>query len=207
MLISFTFSNFRSFYVRQHFTMERTEEFWSVDAPYSSVSAIYGGNAAGKSNFIAALGYVSRFVRKSFATAADEKGTGRIPYRLSPSAAAEPSTFVMRFTTTSSEEYEYEFAVDDERVRYERLYKRGSSRPSKVFERRAVDAERGLDQSVTYGKAFRGPRSIYQKALKENALLLSVMASGGQCQRCGRVRLFGAANPRAQRLGLWRRAR
>ena len=177
MLIDFSFSNFRSFRKLQQFTMERAEGLWNADAPYSTVSAVYGGNAAGKSNFFAALTYVSRFVRKSFATAADEPGTGRSPYRLDSSSQSEPSLFALRFSTESAVEYKFEFSVDDKRVRHERLSRWDSSRPTKIFERSLDDSEKGFH--VTYGKIFRGPRAIYEKALVENALLLSVMASAG----------------------------
>lgn len=177
MLIDFSFSNFKSFRNRQSLTTERTEEYWSPDTPYSTVTAIYGGNAAGKSNLVDALEYVSRFVRKSFATAADEPGTGRSAYRLDTTGATEPSTFLIRFTVEPSGEYEYEFSVDDDIVQFERLLWWGSSRPSKVFERRTLYIENRHEVEVKYGKSFRGPRSAYEKALRPNALLLSVLAS------------------------------
>lgn len=179
MLIAFSFSNFKSFRERQVFTTERVSNEWSAGVPYSTVAAIYGGNAAGKSNFVDALEYVSRFVRRSFAIAADEAGTGRSAYRLDASGPASQSTFVMRFSIGSSGEYEYEFSVDDDAVWHERLQWWGSSRPSRVFERWTTDDEDGRKPKVFYGKRFRGPRSVYEKALRDNALLLSVLASAG----------------------------
>lgn len=179
MLIDFSFSNFKSFRKLQHFTMERTEEYWAADKPYSTVSAVYGGNAAGKSNFIGALNFVSYFVRKSFSTAAEETGTRRSPYRLDVQSHREPSSFIVKFYTELSVEYEYEFSIDDDYVRYERLSRWDSSRPSKVFERTFIDTEKGPSHDIKYGRAYRGPRTMYEKALVENALLLSVMASTG----------------------------
>lgn len=178
MLIDFSFSNFKSFRARQNFSTKR-DDGWSSDAPYGTVAAVYGGNAAGKSNFVDALEYVNRFVRKSFVTAADEAGTGRSPYRLDLSGPSEKSVFVVRFDVESSGEYEYEFSVDDDVVWYERLQRWGSSRPSKVFERQTTETKNGYEIRATYGKAFRGPRAVYEKALRENALLLSVLASAG----------------------------
>lgn len=179
MLIDFSFSNYKSFRNSQHFSMERAEGYWTTEMPYSTITSIYGGNAAGKSNYVTALNYVSRFVRKSFATAADEPGTGRAPYRLDSSGPNEPSSFILRFSTQSAIEYEFEFTVDDNRVRYERLSRWGSYRPSKIYERKLIDTGKESNSDVTYGKSYRGPRTIYKKALMENALLLSVMASTG----------------------------
>jgi predicted ATPase len=120
MLIDFSFSNFKSFRARQNFSTKR-DDGWSSDAPYGTVAAVYGGNAAGKSNFVDALEYVNRFVRKSFVTAADEAGTGRSPYRLDLSGPSEKSVFVVRFDVESSGEYEYEFSVDDDVLKFENL--------------------------------------------------------------------------------------
>ena len=56
MLIDFSFSNFRSFRDEQSVSMTRDERFTeSNDSRQSPITAIYGANASGKSNFLKAM--------------------------------------------------------------------------------------------------------------------------------------------------------
>lgn len=183
MLVDFSFSNFKCFWDTQQFSMERVRQATDEKQQVNRVTALYGGNAAGKSSFVDALSYMSNFVRDSFADAASASGTKRNANRIVRSAKETPSSFYIRFTTPAeggypARQYEYEFAVDDFRVTYERLNVWTSSRASKLFERRASDDLDG-DPTVDFGASFRGSKSLYKKALKNNALLLSVIASTG----------------------------
>ena len=67
MLIDFSFSNFRSFRDEQSFSMTRDERFTeSNDSRQSPITAIYGANASGKSNFLKAICAMRSMVTNSY---------------------------------------------------------------------------------------------------------------------------------------------
>ena len=67
MLIDFSFSNFRSFRDEQSFSMTRDERFTeSNDSRQSPITAIYGANASGKSNFLKAMCAMRSMVTNSY---------------------------------------------------------------------------------------------------------------------------------------------
>ncbi|MBT1180101.1 AAA family ATPase [Bifidobacterium vespertilionis] len=180
MLVDFSFSNFRSFEGEQAFSMTRDARFsdGSFDA-LSTIAAVYGPNASGKSNFLKALWAMVTMVCISYSQGDAKTGVPRDPFRLNKKGASEPSSFFIEFLAGDGQRYRYWFRFDDDRILYEeldvfkRLGDRLSSHSAKLFSR---------DPSgISFGGTFRGPRAQVRKTieLRPNALVLSAAAAAG----------------------------
>jgi hypothetical protein len=131
-----------------------------------SSAAIYGANASGKSNLIAAMGTMTAFVRASVEGA---KQTGSIPvdsHRLSIATKAEPTRLELVFRM-DGHRYRYGFAATVERVIEEWLYWVPTKKEALLFHRRMDKYE--------LGRGFRDGRGVTELT-RPNALLLSVAA-------------------------------
>ena len=167
MLIECSIRNYRSFRDRATLSMEA--------APVSShpsewderpvvacdpalrllpCAAIYGANACGKSNLVAAVAFMRRFVL----TSADAPRFGRAidvePFRLSIETDGQPSEFEMVFVIDGVQ-HRYGFAADRRAVVKEWLHRLGTTRETTLFtrtgstikvNRRAFPEGRGLDR-------------------------------------------------------------
>jgi uncharacterized protein len=130
MLVQFTVSNFRSFDGPTTFSMRRTE---GVEGHPSHVvenadgaglavlrgAAVYGANAAGKSNLVRAMDFARRLIVEG--TRRDQRIPVQ-PFRLRPGAIREPSRFEFHFIHEGIR-YNYGFAVTPARVEEEWLYR------------------------------------------------------------------------------------
>ncbi|MBT1169965.1 ATP-binding protein [Bifidobacterium sp. SO4] len=180
MLIDFSFSNYRSFHEEQSFSMTREKRF--SNGPFknqSTITAVYGANASGKSNFLKALWSMANMVRSSYAQGDAKTSIPRDPFRLSPLGQSEKSMFFTEFTANDGQKYRYWFEFNDDIILYEelsvfrRLENRLSTHPTKLFSR---------DKSgISFGASFRGPRAQIRKTieLRPNALVLSAAAAAG----------------------------
>lgn len=137
-------------------------------------AAIYGANASGKSNLIAAVRFMERFVLNS----AKRYGPGDpIPVRpfLLDDSARKPTEFEVDFVLHGVR-YQYGFQVDRRRVVEEWLlaYPRGTQQ--RWFER---TAGKGPDDEDTwwFGPHLKGEKHKLKKLTRPNALFLSVAAS------------------------------
>lgn len=193
MLYNFRFSNFKSFRGEQSFSLERPKaaikrqaetipakpELW-VNLKTSTVAGIYGANAAGKSNFTDAIGFVSDFVRDSFRL---DEGSEKyyFPFALDDDGKESPSKFAIDFVGTDEMRYLYSFEMSSQGVNSENLYKyNGTNRPSLLFSRSTrVNADGGRTQEFKYGTLFRGAKQIFEKSVRPNALAITVMAAAG----------------------------
>lgn len=129
-------------------------------------AAIYGANASGKSNLIAALGFMRKFVLDS---PKGTSATGFIDIKnflLSTVTENKPSHFEIVFVS-NGKRYRYGFEVTKERVTAEWLFYFPRSREAKLF-------ERTLDE-VELGERFKEGKDISNKT-RPNALFLSVVA-------------------------------
>lgn len=179
MLIEFTVGNFRSFRERQTLSMVAAplksrepdvDENNVIQVPDNpdllSSAVIYGANASGKSNLIAALIFMKRFVMHSLK---ETKATGGIlaePFRLHTGTRQQPSHFEIVFIE-GGKRYRYGFEVTKERVIAEWLYYVPSTREARLFERNS--------EAITVGNYFREGRDLEQHT-RPNALFLSVVA-------------------------------
>ncbi len=180
MLIEFSVENFRSFRDLATFSMvaaklraknkalDENNVFRAPgnNPPLLTSAAIYGANASGKSNLVAAMDFMRRFVIDS---TRETKATGAIDaesYRLSTTTIHQPSHFEMVFVL-DDKRYRYGFEVTRERVLEEWLFYVPSTREARLFER--------FEDEVKLGDSFKEGHDLIGRT-RPNALFLSVVA-------------------------------
>ncbi|NOZ50048.1 MAG: ATP-binding protein [Chloroflexi bacterium] len=179
MIIEFSVGNFRSFrdivtlsmvaakLRAKNKALDENNVFAAPGAPPLLTSAaIYGANASGKSNLIAAIGFMRRFVIDS---TKETRATGAIDvesFRLSTTTIGQPSHFEIVFVL-DDKRYRYGFEVTSERVVEEWLFYVPSTREARLFER--------FEDEIKLGESFKEGRDLIEKT-RPNALFLSVVA-------------------------------
>jgi hypothetical protein len=179
MLIEFSVGNFRSFKDIVTLSMvaaklsykdkalDENNVFEAAGAPPLLTSAaIYGANASGKSNLVAAIAFMREFVLNSHK---ETRPTGAIPverFRLSLETLGRPSHFEMVFVVDSIR-YRYGFEVTPERVKREWLFSVPTTKEARLFER--------TGDEIVLGERFREGKEIEERT-RPNALYLSVVA-------------------------------
>jgi hypothetical protein len=166
MLRSFRLGNHRSFRDEQEFLLLPAHR---SDRQALTVAAVFGANAAGKSNLLDGLSFMAGAVLGSYRRWDPEAGVPRHPYRPTGDASP-PSVFVVDLLRHGIR-YVYGFEVNDEAVLTEWLYAYPHHRKRVLFER---DGE-----TVTYGGTLTGLRDaapVIAKLTRPNALLLSLSA-------------------------------
>ena len=167
MLCQFTFSNYRSY------RSETTFDFQAATLPefrdslirtdrgneLLPVGVVYGPNGGGKSNLLAALGYLISLVtapvvelgKNHTRFIVQQKGSCE-PYLFDDDSCSDPSKFQM-FFRIGEYEYRYYIVVHQGTILEETLYRRkmGASLPAKIFER--------MDTEVSLGKML-GSKNI-----------------------------------------------
>jgi len=131
VLLSFRVSNHKS--IRDEQTLHMQPVF-DKGRPALPVAAIFGANAAGKSNLLDALSFMVHAVRDSFGRWDREEGVPRRPFRLDQEFAATPSRFAVELMLEGVR-YNYGFAIDDDRVHEEWLHSYPVRRRRVIFER------------------------------------------------------------------------
>ena len=164
MLIQFSVANYRSFRDEVTFSMLASSlkakhpelNKKNLFAAHGGVNlltsaAIYGANASGKSNLIAAMSFMRHFVIHSanVKEEGDAEGIEVEPFRLSTETDTEPSFFEVVFIA-KEQRYRYGFEVTAERVEAEWLYVAPKARESKLFEREG--------DKITLGEKFKSER-------------------------------------------------
>lgn len=131
MLIEFRVQNHRSIGQEQSMTMEamkrlgddddpRPRTVKGHDKPLLPVAAFYGANASGKSNFLAAMGFMRDAVEHSFRTWSPDEGIEREPFAWGP-LRREPSLYEITMLIDGVR-YQYGFELNDERILEEWLF-------------------------------------------------------------------------------------
>lgn len=128
MLLQFSTENFKSFKERAVLSMETS------DHGVLKTVAIYGANAAGKSNLFAAMTAAILAIRQSNIRQVDDRLSYIIPFKFSEATEKAPSLFEFVFMAEGTK-YVYRFTADNEKIYTECLYKYNSARPATVFER------------------------------------------------------------------------
>ena len=141
MLIQFSVENFRSIKNKALFSMEAAkDEDHAVQVAtigkerILKTAAIFGANAAGKSNIFAALTAAILMVRLSNTRQVEETLNMITPFAFSKETMEKPSSFEFVFLA-SGKKYVYGFSATREKVTKEYLYVYHSPRASTVFER------------------------------------------------------------------------
>ena len=177
MLIEFTVGNFRSFKDPVTLSMvaaNRVSKDKSLDEENTisvddnlkllTSAAIYGANASGKSNLVAAMRFMRDFVLDSARATQAEDQIEVERFRLSTETEDKPSFFELIFLLDSIK-YRYGFEVTAQRVVAEWLFFVPGSREAKLFARELDD--------IKVSARFREGRGIEART-RPNALFLSV---------------------------------
>lgn len=181
MLIEFSVTNFLSF--REQATLslvkaksaelEENNTFTpkALAAPeLLRSSAVYGANAAGKSNLIKAMKLMQRFVRNSARESQADEQLSVTPFLLDELSPSQPSEFEITFISEDIR-YQYGFSTTSERFFDEWLYAYPEGRPQRLIER-SYDEN---TQSYKWGAMGKltGQKQVWQEATRSNALFLS----------------------------------
>lgn len=200
MLRVFRVANYKSIKDPLELNMARPKRFQADsteqwDAAISSIAAIYGANASGKTNIVDAFAYFRSAVRRSYRTWEAGSGTGCTPFLLDTQSVDLPSEFEIEFVANDGFIYQYGAAISSNRIDSEWLYQYRTNSRSMIYERN-VDAP-----GLKFGNSFRGERKMLEDMAeeRENALILSV---GGQLKHkmlrpvydwiLGSIRVFAA---------------
>lgn len=177
MLVEFSVANFRSIRERQTLSMvaasgreHREHNAFDPAAPATPdllrSAVVYGANAAGKSNFIAALSFVQELVLDSAKKGQKGDAISVVPFLMDHDSANKPSEFELIFVQDGVR-YQYGFSVTRQRVESEWLVAYPKGKPQSWFARKA-----GSDD-WNFGSNFRGRRKVWQETTRDNALFLS----------------------------------
>ena len=143
--------------------------------PLLRSAAIYGANAAGKTNLIRALAAMRTVVVGSSRTDGELPVT---PFLLDTQHKDQPTRFEIA-CVAEGVRYQYGFAASRDVVVGEWLHAWPRGRPQLWFERHR--AEDGA-QTFEFGGKLLGDRQVWRRATRDNALLLSTAATLNSAQ-------------------------
>ena len=180
MLIQFQITNFRSFKETQILSMaassfkERRDTNTFVSdlkglPRFVRSAAVYGPNAAGKTNLIRGLAFMRSHVLNS-AIGTSETQTTYEPFKFSSATVSAPSEFQITFVQNKIR-YEYGFSLTADRIEHEFLIEYVHPRGRTLFER-SYNA-RKEKHHWKFGEHFRGQRATWSESTRPNALFLS----------------------------------
>ncbi len=184
MLIAFKLQNFRSFLSEQVFTFfsssDRTHESTHCmrtgmkGVPRLSRSAIlFGANASGKTNMLIALATFRDLILHSTSYSEGRLGGWHTPFRFGPSAK-QPTHFEIDVLLNGLR-YRYAVSYDSVRITSERLLVYRTGKSQRWFERTFNDATRS-EEWASFSPNFNGPREMWRKATRPQALFLTAAA-------------------------------
>lgn len=187
MLIEFKVANYRS--IRAEQTLSMVASNYSDELPQNLIScdhvpglkgtklvkavALYGANASGKSNIVAALRFFAEFVRDSATKYQPNDPTGAQPFKLDPACLTEPSKFEITAVINGIRTL-YGLEMTRERVKSEYLVVYPMKKPRVLFEREwNKETEKYIWSKST--KYFRHDKELRAKT-RANAAFLAVAA-------------------------------
>ncbi len=183
MLIDFKVKNYRSIKDEQTLSMVSSKqkehlETHTFETPDSShmrllkTSAIYGANAAGKSNIIKALKAMQEMVVYSASKYQRGDKLPVKPFLFDALSKDEPTEFEVYFVANDVR-YQYGFAATEDRIIEEWLYASPKSRPQSWFFRTLNDKTLEASYKWQFGDKFTGKKQLWQESTRDNALFLS----------------------------------
>jgi len=181
MLIEFSVSNFLSIRERTSLSLVAAKGLelasgntFTTDTPVVpgllKSAAIYGANAAGKSNFIKALQIMRRLVLQSSTEIQAGERLPVTPFLLDEDSLLKPSEFEVTFISQGVR-YQYGFSATPERIIEEWLLAYPSGKAQRWIER-LYDEQNQSYRWGTMGK-LTGKKQLWQEATRPNALFLS----------------------------------
>ena len=178
MLIQFSVTNFRSFKGTETLSLvagagdelRATNVAASEGPAYPDLlrtAAIYGPNAAGKTNILRAVQVMQGII---LGVANAKAPLLYTPHKFSRASRRQPTEFEIAFVQ-EGRRFEYGFAYDAERVVDEWLYEADQAKSRKLFER--TYRRQSDDYEWSFGRALTGKKSIWQYSTRPDALFLS----------------------------------
>lgn len=184
MLIEFRVSNFRSIRQEQTFSLvagnlDKKLSSCVIDRELPGLSgvrylkgaAIYGANASGKSNLLAAVLFVGNFVERSATRLQPGDPTGAEPFRLDLESPAKPCQFEITFVV-DNDRYVFGFSVTTQRVTEEYLVAYPKGVPQRWYHR-SFNPQTDAYEWAKPSTAFKSDKSLQGKT-RANSLFLSV---------------------------------
>ena len=137
MLVEFTVNNFKSIKDNVNFSMiassrDQGNTFDIRDYKLLSSAIIYGANASGKSNFLRAMAFMSRFVLNRYKILQSTDKLPHEPFKLSTETENASSTFEIVFFIANIK-YRYGFEMDSENIYSEWLFADEKGKEAKLF--------------------------------------------------------------------------
>jgi len=183
MLIDFKVKNYRSIKDEQDLSMLSTKQKEHIDTHtfhsdtttkmgLLKTAAIYGANAAGKSNFIKALKTMQEIVINSMSTYQRGHLLPVKPFLFDVETKNEPTEFEVSFITDNVR-YQYGFSATQERVVEEWLIAYPKGRPQNWFARVLNTETDAPSYDWQFGEKFTGQKQLWQESTRDNALFLS----------------------------------
>ncbi len=183
MLVEFSVANFRSIQQRQTLSLIQSKLKEAASLKENSFnnnglsalsllrsSAIYGPNAAGKSNLLLALREMKRLVVASSTEMQRGDELDIIPFRLDADSRQSPSEFEAIFITEGVR-YQYGFAATNSRIIEEWLIAFPKGRAQHWFARQWDEAQSEYQWQM--GNGLQGQKQLWMDATRSNALFLS----------------------------------
>ncbi|MCE9612206.1 MAG: ATP-binding protein [Chthoniobacter sp.] len=193
MLIEFKVANYRS--IRAEQTLSMVASNYSDELAQNLIScdhvpglkgtklvkavALYGANASGKSNIVAALRFFAEFVRDSATKLQPGAPTGAQPFKLDPACLTQPSKFEITAVIKGIRTL-YGIEMTRERVTSEYLVAYPKGRPQVWFER-DWDAAKGKYKWSKLTEHFKHD-AFMRDMLRPNVAFLSLGAQLSQAQ-------------------------
>ena len=183
MLIDFKVKNYRSIKNEQDLSMLSTKQKEHIDTHtfktdsvtkinLLKTAAIYGANAAGKSNFIKALKTMQEIVINSMSTYQRGHLLPVKPFLFDVETKDEPTEFEVSFITNNVK-YQYGFSATQERIVEEWLIAYPKGRPQNWFARVFNTQTNTPSYNWQFGEKFSGQKQLWQESTRDNALFLS----------------------------------
>lgn len=181
MILSFRVANVLSFRDEQCLSFVATELHDGSTLPTEvrdrgkeisvlPVLGIYGANASGKSNFLAALSLMRDTVLGSLGWLSEPSPIRRVPFALDPGSRKKPSFYEVDMTLPDGVRYTYGFEIDDDRIRGEWLHAYPKGRKQVWF-------DRGYNGKTDFpGEGLRGEKLELARRTRPDTLFLGVAA-------------------------------
>lgn len=182
MLLQFSVSNFMSIRKEAVLSMaadasDEQHRACFYDAGKDRIlptAAIYGANAAGKSNLFKAMIAAILIIRNSMIRQVDASLVEIVPFLFDETSRREPTHFDFIFFT-NGKKYQYGFSATQEKILEEYLYEYKTSRPSMIFERTETT-------NYAFTKANERELRAYVAKNTANKLFLST-ATAWNCEK------------------------
>ena len=151
------------------------------------LAVLYGANASGKSNLVAALRAMRNHIVMSHKSRDADDPIPHHPFLLDEASANEPMAFDCMFTINdyaadaAQEVYEYGFACTDAEYTHEwlhRVVRRKRQTTQVLFDRKTTNGE----AHVTFGSQLRGGNRSIAALTRPNSLFLSAAAQNNHHQ-------------------------